>query len=128
VLCNATLEKQLEINDWTHANGISFIATETRGLFGYEHRYCLVSRLVSYHDSSIFNDFGPSFTCVDTNGQQALSGMIAAIANVCTINTSDSLLNISRIRKDSLPVLMSHDMAWKMVIMLHSPRFRVWMP
>jgi ubiquitin-activating enzyme E1 len=87
VLCNATLEKQLEINDWTHANGVSFIATETRGLFGYENCYCLVSRLVSYHDSSVFNDFGPNFTCVDTNGQPALSGMIAAIANVSTMNT-----------------------------------------
>jgi len=34
VLCGVPYSKQLEINDWTHANGIPFIAAETRGLFG----------------------------------------------------------------------------------------------
>ncbi|KAH9938241.1 ubiquitin activating enzyme [Fomitopsis serialis] len=34
VLCGASLQKQLEINDWTHENGVHFIAAETRGLFG----------------------------------------------------------------------------------------------
>lgn len=29
------LELQLEINDWTHQNGVHFIAAENRGLFGY---------------------------------------------------------------------------------------------
>ncbi|KAH8118344.1 ubiquitin activating enzyme [Phellopilus nigrolimitatus] len=62
VLCGVSLSKQLEINDWTHENGVYFIATETRGLFG-----------------SVFNDFGPKFTCVDPTGEQPLSGMIASI-------------------------------------------------
>ena len=34
VLCGASYEKQLEINDWTHANGVYFISADTRGLFG----------------------------------------------------------------------------------------------
>ncbi|KAJ8086217.1 E1 ubiquitin-activating protein [Marasmius tenuissimus] len=63
VLCNAPFNKQLELNDWTHENGVHFIATETRGLFG-----------------SIFNDFGPRFTCVDPTGEQPLSGMIVSVS------------------------------------------------
>jgi molybdopterin/thiamine biosynthesis adenylyltransferase len=35
VLCGVSYKKQLEINDWTHENGVHFIAAETRGLFGY---------------------------------------------------------------------------------------------
>ncbi|KAF5393762.1 hypothetical protein D9757_000269 [Collybiopsis confluens] len=62
VLCNASYAKQLEINDWTHENGVPFIATETRGLFG-----------------SVFNDFGPKFTCVDPTGEQPLSGMVVSV-------------------------------------------------
>lgn len=34
VLTGVSWEKQLEINDWTHANDVHFIAAETRGLFG----------------------------------------------------------------------------------------------
>lgn len=62
VLCGVPLKKQLEINDWTHANGVHFIATETRGLFG-----------------SVFNDFGSKFTCVDPTGEQPLTGMIVSV-------------------------------------------------
>ncbi|KAI0068882.1 ubiquitin activating enzyme [Artomyces pyxidatus] len=62
VLVNAPLEKQLEINGFTHENGIHFIAAETRGLFG-----------------SAFNDFGPRFTCVDPTGEQPLTGMIVSV-------------------------------------------------
>ncbi|KAH7930026.1 ubiquitin-activating enzyme E1 [Leucogyrophana mollusca] len=62
VLCGVSYAKQLEINDWTHANGVHFIAAETRGLFG-----------------SAFTDFGPKFTCVDPTGEQPLSGIIASI-------------------------------------------------
>ncbi|GJE84100.1 ubiquitin activating enzyme [Phanerochaete sordida] len=62
VLTNAPLSKQLEINDWTHQNGVHFIAAETRGLFG-----------------SAFNDFGPKFTCVDPTGEQPLTGMIVSV-------------------------------------------------
>lgn len=62
ILCGASLKKQLEINDWTHENGVHFIAADTRGLFG-----------------SVFNDFGPKFTCVDPTGEQPLSGMIVSV-------------------------------------------------
>ena len=34
VLCGVPLAKQVEINDWTHQNGISFISAEIHGLFG----------------------------------------------------------------------------------------------
>ncbi|KAH8830216.1 ubiquitin activating enzyme [Flagelloscypha sp. PMI_526] len=62
VLTGASLAKQLEINDWTHSQGIHFISADTRGLFG-----------------TIFNDFGPNFTCIDPTGEQPLTGIIAAI-------------------------------------------------
>lgn len=62
VLCGASLNKQLEINDWTHQNGIPFISAETRGLF-----------------ASAFNDFGSKFTCVDPTGEQPLTGMIVSV-------------------------------------------------
>ncbi|CDO71302.1 hypothetical protein BN946_scf184908.g59 [Trametes cinnabarina] len=62
VLCGVSLKKQLEINDWTHENGVHFISADTRGLFG-----------------TSFNDFGPKFTCVDPTGEQPLSGMIVSI-------------------------------------------------
>ncbi|KAI0081689.1 ubiquitin activating enzyme [Panus rudis PR-1116 ss-1] len=62
VLTGASLQTQLEINDWTHKNGVNFIAADTRGLFGYA-----------------FNDFGPKFTCVDPTGEQPLTGMIVSI-------------------------------------------------
>ncbi|KAH9973020.1 ubiquitin activating enzyme [Lactifluus volemus] len=64
VLVNAPLQKQLEINDWTHQNGVHFIAAGTHGLFGYA-----------------FNDFGSRFTCVDPTGEQPLSGMIVSVEN-----------------------------------------------
>jgi ubiquitin-activating enzyme E1 len=32
--------------------------------------------------SSVFNDFGPAFTCVDPTGEQPLTGMIAAVDEV----------------------------------------------
>ncbi|KAG5646462.1 hypothetical protein DXG03_003512 [Asterophora parasitica] len=63
VLCGASYATQLEINDWTHQHGVHFIAAETRGLFG-----------------SVFNDFGPKFTCVDPTGEQPLTGMIVSVA------------------------------------------------
>ncbi|KAI0089325.1 ubiquitin activating enzyme [Irpex rosettiformis] len=62
VLTGIPLSKQLEINDWTHENGVHFISADTRGLFG-----------------SVFNDFGPKFTCVDPTGEQPLTGMIVSI-------------------------------------------------
>uniref|UniRef100_A0A0W0F8Q2 Ubiquitin-activating enzyme E1 1 n=1 Tax=Moniliophthora roreri TaxID=221103 RepID=A0A0W0F8Q2_MONRR len=62
VLCGVPYSKQLELNDWTHENGVHFISTETRGLFG-----------------SVFNDFGPKFTCVDPTGENPLSGMVVSV-------------------------------------------------
>ncbi|KAJ7117326.1 ubiquitin activating enzyme [Mycena crocata] len=62
VLLNTPYSKQLEINAWTHQNGVFFIAAETRGLFG-----------------SVFNDFGPKFICVDPTGEQPLTGMIVSV-------------------------------------------------
>ncbi|KAI9447756.1 ubiquitin activating enzyme [Lactarius indigo] len=64
VLVNAPLQKQLEIDDWTHQNDVHFIAAGTHGLFGYA-----------------FNDFGSKFTCVDPTGEQPLSGMIVSVEN-----------------------------------------------
>ncbi|KAJ6592634.1 ubiquitin activating enzyme [Mycena capillaripes] len=72
VLCNTSYAKQLEINDWTHANGVCFIAAETRGLFG-----------------SVFNDFGPSFTCGDLTGEQPFTGIISSIDEIGLVTCSD---------------------------------------
>ncbi|KAJ6465614.1 hypothetical protein C8R47DRAFT_1180115 [Mycena vitilis] len=72
VLCNASYAKQLEINDWTHDNGVCFIAAETRGLFG-----------------SVFNDFGPVFTCGDPNGKDPLTGMVSSIDETGLVTCSD---------------------------------------
>jgi len=63
VLCGVPWSKQVEINNWTHQNGVHFIAAETRGLFG-----------------SVFNDFGPRFACVDPTGEQPLTGMIVSVS------------------------------------------------
>ncbi|KEI40633.1 uncharacterized protein L969DRAFT_85846 [Mixia osmundae IAM 14324] len=62
VLTEAPHEQQVAVNDFTHSNGIHFIAADTRGLFG-----------------SVFCDFGPDFVVVDPTGEQPLSGMIAAV-------------------------------------------------
>lgn len=39
-------------------------------------------------DRSVFNDFGPKFTCVDATGEQALSGMIVSVDKVRILPTS----------------------------------------
>ncbi|KAA1074144.1 hypothetical protein PGT21_008632 [Puccinia graminis f. sp. tritici] len=64
VLTNTPLSKQLEFNDFTHQNGIQFISTDVRGLFG-----------------SVFCDFGPEFVVLDTTGEQPVSGMVVSIEN-----------------------------------------------
>ncbi|KAG0223004.1 putative ubiquitin activating enzyme [Mortierella sp. GBAus27b] len=64
VMTNATLEEQLRIGEFAHANGIHFIAAETHGLF-----------------ASVFTDFGKGFSVVDVTGEEALSGMIAEISS-----------------------------------------------
>ncbi|KZP00032.1 ubiquitin activating enzyme [Calocera viscosa TUFC12733] len=62
VLTDVTLAKQLEINDWAHANGVHFISADVRGLFG-----------------TVFCDFGTRFTCIDPTGAQPLTGMTVEI-------------------------------------------------
>ncbi|KAJ1992899.1 E1 ubiquitin-activating protein [Coemansia sp. RSA 1358] len=62
VATDIPLERKLELSEFAHKNGIYFISTETRGLFGYT-----------------FNDFGESFIVEDTNGEAPLSGIIASI-------------------------------------------------
>ncbi|CED85480.1 ubiquitin activating enzyme [Phaffia rhodozyma] len=57
-------EEAIRINKFTHDNKIAFIWTTTNGLFG-----------------SVFNDFGPAFTCVDPTGEQPLTGMIVEVEN-----------------------------------------------
>ncbi|TPX40486.1 hypothetical protein SeMB42_g05975 [Synchytrium endobioticum] len=62
VATDMPLREKLEINAFTHAHNIKFIAADTRGLFGY-----------------IFNDFGESFEVIDQTGEEPLSGMISGI-------------------------------------------------
>ncbi|EIE91582.1 hypothetical protein G6F46_007917 [Rhizopus delemar] len=63
VITDMPLSKQLQISDICHANNIHFISTEVRGLFG-----------------RIFNDFGPMFEVLDTNGEEPLQGMVASVS------------------------------------------------
>ncbi|KAJ8936851.1 hypothetical protein NQ318_012812 [Aromia moschata] len=63
VLTASTRAEQLCISEITHANGISLIVADTRGLF-----------------AQVFCDFGDTFTVVDTNGEPTVSAMIADIS------------------------------------------------
>lgn len=80
MLCGVPYRKQLEINDWTHQKGVHFIAAETRGLFGYF--FFLSVGLLLTIQSSVFNDFGAKFACVDPTGEQPLTGMIVSVVKV----------------------------------------------
>ncbi|KAL8287622.1 hypothetical protein RQP46_003480 [Phenoliferia psychrophenolica] len=62
VLVGGTIEEQLQLNDFTHANGIKFIWAETAGLFG-----------------AAFCDFGEQFPVVDQTGETPLAGMVVEI-------------------------------------------------
>jgi ubiquitin-activating enzyme E1 len=62
VFCDTPLATLLEMNDFTHKNGIAFVSTSTHGLFG-----------------SLFCDFGPSFMVIDQNGENPITGMISSI-------------------------------------------------
>ncbi|KAI0240926.1 E1 ubiquitin-activating protein [Massospora cicadina] len=63
VVTETPLSVQLEINNFTHANGIKFIAADVRGLFG-----------------SAFCDFGSEFVVNDVNGEAPQTGMLAAVS------------------------------------------------
>lgn len=66
VFTDISLGKAIEFDDYCRSQQppISFIKTETRGLFG-----------------SVFCDFGPEFTVVDVDGEEPHSGIIASISN-----------------------------------------------
>ncbi|KAJ3371127.1 hypothetical protein GGF31_003550 [Allomyces arbusculus] len=64
VASSLPMHRCIELNDYTHARGIKFIAADTRGLAALA-----------------FCDFGDEFECVDTTGEAPLSGMIAAVSN-----------------------------------------------
>jgi ubiquitin-activating enzyme E1 len=62
VLTDSTIEEQLEINQFAHANQIAFIVASTVGLFG-----------------QVFCDFGDEFVVTDSTGEPPLSVMIASV-------------------------------------------------
>lgn len=62
MLIDVPVAKQLEINNWTRSNGIKFISTDIRGLFG-----------------SVFTDFG-DFVVTDQTGEEPLTGIIAGVS------------------------------------------------
>ena len=64
VLVDYDLEKQIEINDSTHQNGIHFISCSTLGLVG-----------------QIFCDFGVDFTVNDPDGEQVQTSIVENIMN-----------------------------------------------
>ncbi|ORX81993.1 ubiquitin-activating emzyme E1 [Basidiobolus meristosporus CBS 931.73] len=63
VLTEVPLERQLEINDFTHKNGIYSIVADVRGLFGMA-----------------FCDFGEGFVVNDATGENPHTSMIAAVS------------------------------------------------
>ncbi|KAF0690396.1 Aste57867_18231 [Aphanomyces stellatus] len=62
VVCNATRAAALEINKMCHDQDVSFVMTESRGLFG-----------------SVFCDFGEAFVVSDKDGEQPITCMVASI-------------------------------------------------
>ncbi|KXS17786.1 ubiquitin-activating enzyme E1 [Gonapodya prolifera JEL478] len=65
-------KRLVEFNDFAHANGVKFVAAQTRGLFGFT-----------------FNDFGKEFVVTDQTGEEPLSGMVAGIDNEGVVTTLD---------------------------------------
>ncbi len=63
VLTDSPLEEQLKVSEIVRSCGNALIVTKTLGLFG-----------------QIFNDFGPNFTVLDTNGEKPKSVMIAQVS------------------------------------------------
>lgn len=62
VLLNRSMEDQARIGEYCHLKNIKFITASTYGLFG-----------------QVFCDFGEEFVVSDTDGEQCLSCMVAAI-------------------------------------------------
>jgi len=63
VLTNSSRDEQLEIGEFCHDNKIAFICADTFGVYG-----------------NVFCDFGDQFAVIDTNGEQPMSVMIAAVS------------------------------------------------
>lgn len=72
VLTEASLEEQVQINNFTHSNNIKFISSDTRGLFG-----------------NVFVDFGQDFTIVDPTGEEPLTGIVTDIEPDGTVSLLD---------------------------------------
>ncbi|GFR86122.1 ubiquitin-like modifier-activating enzyme 1 [Elysia marginata] len=62
VLTNSSLDEQVKLGEFCHANNIKFISASTYGLFG-----------------QVFCDFGKNFVVSDVDGEQPLSCIIADI-------------------------------------------------
>ncbi|XP_071157523.1 ubiquitin-like modifier-activating enzyme 1 isoform X7 [Mytilus edulis] len=62
VLTNSQLDEQIKLGEYCHANGIKLIVADTKGLFG-----------------EVFCDFGESFMVNDSDGEQPISNMVAAV-------------------------------------------------
>lgn len=67
-----SLEDKIKLNNYCHKNGIKFISTETRGLFG-----------------NVFVDFGEDFTVIDTTGEEPRSGIVSDIEADGTVTMLD---------------------------------------
>ncbi|KAJ3194710.1 hypothetical protein HK101_002132 [Irineochytrium annulatum] len=72
LLTDAPLSVQLAVNAITHPLGIRFVAADTRGLFGM-----------------CFNDFGEDFHVHDADGEEPVSGIVAAIERDGTVACLD---------------------------------------
>ncbi|AET39074.1 E1 ubiquitin-activating protein UBA1 Ecym_3613 [Eremothecium cymbalariae DBVPG len=67
-----SLEQKVKLNNYAHSHDIKFIATETRGLFGYA-----------------FVDLGDEFVVIDTTGEEPKSGIISDIEPDGTVTMLD---------------------------------------
>ncbi|KAL5015056.1 hypothetical protein ScPMuIL_009326 [Solemya velum] len=62
VLTASSLEEQIRIGEFCHANGIKIVVSDSKGLFG-----------------KIFCDFGENFVIQDIDGEQPISNMVASV-------------------------------------------------
>lgn len=67
-----SLEDQLKLNNYCHANDIKFISTATRGLFG-----------------NVFIDLGKEFTVIDQTGEEPRTGIVSDIEPDGTVTMLD---------------------------------------
>lgn len=67
-----SLEEKVRLNEYTHAHGIGFISTETRGLFG-----------------NAFVDLGEDFIVTDPTGEEPQSGICSDIEPDGTVTMLD---------------------------------------